>query len=259
MMSSLLSPYTAFPVTSAPPLWTDPFADMASPFSLLPALGRTLDFPDMRSVARVEAGDNKALRVVFDDLGGFENVDVSIDDRTNVVTVKAEAADGCARASRVITLPCAVQNTDKITAEHIGSRVVVTIPDGSQKPRERTGTDKSKQLKVSLRPAADMSPPEFEVSDDDVGYCIKVHGVEPSSPRVEVDGRKLHVTCKAKGGTVDFFRAFALPRNVAKADEIVAKVEDGNRLVVTVPHDALEASKPPTKAAITVQNQAKAS
>ena len=253
-MMSLLTPYSPFPLATAPPLWADPFANVASPFSLLPALGRAFDFPDVRSVARVEAGEDKALKVVFDDLGGYENINVSIDDKTNVVTVKAEAADGSARASRVITLPCAVQNTDKITAEHVGSRVVVTIPDGSQKPRERAPEPaKAKPLKVQLRPAAEARAPEFEADENEVGFTIKVHNIDPSSARVEVDGRRLHVTCKATNGSVDFFRAFALPRAVVKADGIVAKVDGADLLVVTVPHDALEAKQQPAKASIKVQ------
>lgn len=253
-MMSLLSPYSPFPLAPAAPLWTDPFADFASPFSLLPAFGRAPDFPDMSSVARVEADDDKGLRIVFDGLGGYDQINVSIDDKANVVTVKAAAADGTARASRVMTLPCAVQDADKITAEQLGSRVVVTIPKESQKPRERAAEPaKAKPLNVALRPAAEPRAPEFEASEDEAGWMIKVHGVEPSSARVDVDGRKLHVACKAPGGSTEFARAFALPRAVVNADAIAAKLEGADVLVVTVPHDALEAKQQPAKASISVQ------
>jgi HSP20 family molecular chaperone IbpA len=119
----MLSAFNPFPLATRSPLWADPFADIFSPFSLMPSFD---DFPPMPT-ARVEVGDAKALKVIFDELDGYDKVDVSVDEQTNVVTIKAEDSAGTKHATRMITLPCAVQNCGKITAEHVGSQVVVTV------------------------------------------------------------------------------------------------------------------------------------
>lgn len=280
-----LNPYRAFPLTpfgaSLEPF--DPFFSTASPFALLPALTQSLGAFD--EMPRVDAtAEDKSLRVTFPgDLGSYEHVDVSIDPANMLLVLKASSADGRSRTSRVVSLPCAIQNADKVVAE-IDSRgaVVVTVPAECQKqltneslrPKPSAGdvaptadTGKSAQprkLKVNRPPGEEKAKtPEFEVHDDDVGFSIAVHHVAPEDVSVFADGNLLHVSCKAAGGDgTAFSRNFELPRKIVNAKLITADVTicqqhqdeaQHSRLDIAVPKDALEPEpKPKLPSAISI-------
>lgn len=250
-----LSPFRPFPLARPE---RDPLSDLMaamSPFSLLPSPARLGDAFPMS--ARIEAGDGKALNVVFDGME-YEQVDVSVDEKTNSIVVEAQNEAGTARATRMVSLPFPLQECDKITAQRVGDRVVVAVPAECQKAPPELGGPEPKPLKVSLRPAEAAPTPEFETSEDDVGFTIKVLGIaKGEEPSVRVDGSKILVTCKAAEGDTPFSRVFALPRSVKDADEITAKVEE-DRLVVSVPHHALEVEKEPAKAQIAVAKSSEA-
>jgi len=156
----MLSALAPFPLVAAPLCWDDPFSELdlfESPFSLAPsitALTRSLaSIPEsLRSVARVEAGKDAGLKVIFDELDGFDQVDVSVDEQTKIITIMAQNASGTLRQSRAVMLPCDVQSCLKITVEHIGNRIVVTVPKESQ-VKPRAGQELGTPLKISLRPA----------------------------------------------------------------------------------------------------------
>ncbi|KAJ1635363.1 hypothetical protein T492DRAFT_836159 [Pavlovales sp. CCMP2436] len=271
----MLSALAPFPLVAAPVRWDDPFSELElfeSPFSLAPslaALTRSLaGLPEsLRSVARIEAGKDAALKVIFDELDDLDQVDVSVDEQTKIITIKAQNAAGTLRQSRAVMLPCDVQSCHKITAEHIGNRIVVTVPEESQ-VKPHAGQELSTPLKITLRPAEVEQPtPEFEVHEDDAGFTITVHGVAPEGANVKVQGKMVWVHCKAEGSRTSFGRAFELPRNAVDASEITAKITEDRSvscsfkqcLVVSVPKDALEPERKTIKQKITVQKAVAAS
>jgi HSP20 family molecular chaperone IbpA len=275
MFSSALSPFRAFPLTPfGPSLGArlgepfDPFFSTASPFALLPsgALSRSLAGLG-NEMPRVDAAaEDKSLRVTFPgDLSQYDNVDVSIDAATNMLVLKASSADGNSRTSRVVSLPCAVQNADKVVAE-INERgnIVVTVPAESQKAltdesalAAPTTSVQPRKLKIKLRPAETGPTPEFEVNEDDVGFSISVLNVSPDDVYVFADGKTLHVSCKAFGGDgTPFSRNFELPRKVVDPSMITANVsiceqhqqeKQHSHLDISVPKDALEPEPAPGK------------
>lgn len=186
----------------------------------------------------------------------FDDVNVSVDEGSSSVTIRARDSAGTTCASRWITLPCDLQNAGKITAEHIGGSVVVTVPQECQKAIEQQSeAQKARPLKVTLRPAVKGPSPQFETNQDDKGFHIKVSNVKKEEdPNVHVDGSRLRVTCKAAQGDAPFSRVFRLPRTVKDADSIDAKFE-GDCLCISVPDNALEAPKEPVSAEIKVKKQ----
>ncbi|KAJ1637768.1 hypothetical protein T492DRAFT_834190 [Pavlovales sp. CCMP2436] len=137
--SASIKELAPFPLAAAPLRWDDPFSELdpfESSFSLAPSL---------TALTRSLAGLPESLRSVA-------RVDVSVDEQTNMLTIKAQNAAGTLRQNRVVMLPCSVQRGHKITAEHFGNRVVVTVPEESQ-VKPRAGQELSTPLKISLRPA----------------------------------------------------------------------------------------------------------
>lgn len=254
-----LSPFDPYPVTR--PLgfstWDDPFltSDLLSPFSLLPAQSLTSPALDvLPPSSRVVPGIGNELKAIFDDLEGYDSINIAVDEVTSCVTVRARDTRGTARARRWVTLPCALQHCGKITAEQIGGRVIVTIPEECQKaPEALPEAQKARPLKVTLRPDEMAVPPQFETSQDDKGYHIKASGVKKDEdPDVHVNGSRLSLTCKASEGETPFSRVFRLPRMVKDPNAIEAKLEENN-LIITVPDSALEAEKEPATAKIEVK------
>lgn len=278
MFSSLaLAPFRSFPLA---PFGSalgarvrdpfDPFFVTASPFALLPSLSQSLAGLE-DEMPRVDASaEDKSLRVTFPgDLGQYEDIDVSIDAATNLLVLKASSADGRSRTSRAVSLPCGVQHADKIVAEVDESgAIVVTVPAESQKPpsadaaaaaskpKALAAPAQPRKLKINLRPPEKAPPPEFEVTDDDVGFSIAVHHVAPEGVSVFADGKTLHVSCQALGGDCTAFsRNFELPRKIVDPSRITADVshcaqhqEGGgghSRLDISVPKEALEPEPKP--------------
>jgi hypothetical protein len=129
-----------------------------SQFSLLPRLieeefSSALDTLNraVSGLIRVEK-DGDAIKVKFDDLGLFENVNVDFESKTNVLTVRAWRGEGNTREEmlRSVTMPCEVSKPELLVAETLDGQVVITIPAEAQAPNPQAALPKNSKLEIIM-------------------------------------------------------------------------------------------------------------
>lgn len=90
-------------------------------------------------------------------MGTYSKVDVSYDQASRVLTVKAEEGEGRekAEATRAVSMPCLVAKPELISAETVDGCVVVTVPGEAQAPMAEAKLE-NKKLDVRLVGASEQ-------------------------------------------------------------------------------------------------------
>lgn len=90
-------------------------------------------------------------------MGTYSKVDVSYDQASRVLTVKAEEGEGRekAEATRAVSMPCLVAKPELISAETVDGCVIVTVPGEAQAPVAEAKLE-NKKLDVRLVGASEQ-------------------------------------------------------------------------------------------------------